>query len=192
MKRTLFTQGVKTILALTVAVQLANWAAAADYGKNKDQDKTQAGSATLSKKDIQFMTEVADGGLAEVRMGELAEQKGQSADVKQFGQRLVVDHGKANDELKQLASKKGVTLPTQVSNKHQKMIDKLASTSEFDKQFKSMAIKDHKKDIKQFEKAEKKCEDPDLRAWVTKTLPTLQEHLRTAEQLGATRTARTQ
>jgi putative membrane protein len=191
MKRTLFTQGLRTVLTLAVAVQLASWSLlAADYGKKKKDQS--AASTTLSKKDIQFMTEVADGGMAEVRMGELGQQKGQSGDVKQFAQRLVADHSKANDELKQLASKKGVTWPTQVSDKHQKTLDKLTSTSNFDKQFKEIAIKDHKKDIKEFEKAEKKCEDADLRSWITKTLPTLQEHLRMAEQLGVTRTATSQ
>jgi len=68
------------------------------------------------------------------------------------------------------------------------MLEKLFSASDFDKQFKDMAIKDHKKDIKEFERALKNTEDADLRAWIAKTLPNLQEHLRMAEQLGVTRT----
>jgi putative membrane protein len=189
MKRALlFTQTLKALVALAVAFQMANWTVtAADYGKGKD--KADAGSSTLTKKEISFINDAAQGGLMEVRMGELGQQKGQNPDLKQFAQRLVTDHSKANDELKQLASNKGVTLPTQLADKHQKMIDKLSNASDFDKQFKDMAVKDHKKDIKEFERAEKKCEDADLRAWITKTLPTLQEHLRMAEQLGVTRTA---
>src|SRR6185436_5915708 len=182
------TQTLKTLVVLTVAFQLASWSViAADKGKAKAESTT-----TLTKKEISFMIDAAEGGMAEMRMGDLAQQKGQSPEVKQFGQRLVTDHGKANDELKQLAQKKGVTLPSQMADKHQKAIDKLTSSSDFDKQFKDMAVKDHKKDIKEFEKAEKKCEDADLKAWITKTLPTLQEHLRMAEQLGVTRTAGTQ
>src|SRR5207245_4465562 len=129
----------------------------------------------------------AEGGLMEVRMGELAQQKGQSADVKSLGQRLVTDHQKANDELKQIASTKGVTVPAELPPKHQKMIDKLSSASDFDKQFKDMAVKDHKKDVKEFERVSKSAEDPDLKSWITKTLPTLKEHLRLAEQWAVTR-----
>ncbi|PYX62544.1 MAG: DUF305 domain-containing protein, partial [Acidobacteria bacterium] len=65
---------------------------------------------------------------------------------------------------------------------------KLSSASDFDKEFKTMAVKDHKKDIKEFERLSKSAEDADLKSWATKTLPTLQEHLRLAEQLGVTRT----
>jgi len=177
------------IIAMAVASQLANWtvfAAAHQYGK----DKEAQGSTTLSKKDVKFINDAAEGGLMEVRMGELAQQKGQSPDVKSFGQRLVTDHTKANEELKQLASGKGVTVPSQLDDKHQKMLDKLSNASDFDKTFKDMAIKDHKKDIKEFEKASKKCDDADLKAWIAKTLPTLQDHLSMAEQLGVARTAR--
>jgi putative membrane protein len=183
MKKTL-SQTLKMVVAMAIAIHWANWSLLADHSK----DKAESSSTTLSKKEVRFMTDTAAGGLMEVRMGELAQQKGQSPEVKQFAQRLVTDHGKANDELKQLASKKGVTLPTQVTDKHQNMLDKLSSASDFDKRFKEMAIKDHKKDVKEFEKAEKSCQDPDLRAWITKTLPALQEHLRMAEQLGEART----
>jgi len=68
------------------------------------------------------------------------------------------------------------------------MIDKLSSASDFDKSFKDAAVKDHKKDMKEFERLSKSAEDPDLKSWITKSLPTLQEHLRMAEQLGVTRT----
>ena len=185
-------RGLLRTLPITVALTIAlgSWSAmAADYGK-KDKSDINTTSTTLSKKETSFVSDAVLGGLAEVRMGELAKQKGQSADVKQFGERLAADHMKANDELKALASKKGITVPTQMSDKHQRTIDKLTSASDFDKEFKDMAIKDHKKDIKEFEKAEKKCEDPELKAWISKALPTLQEHLRMAEQLGPTRTAR--
>ena len=186
MKRGVITT-LKTLVALAVAFQLASWTVAgADYGKKAKVDTT---STTLNKKDIKFINDAAEGGMMEVRMGEIGKQKGLSADVKQFADRLVADHSKANDELKDLASKKGVTIPAMVDDKHQKMLDKLSNASDFDKQFKDMAVKDHKKDIKEFERAEKKCEDADLKAWITKTLPTLQDHLRMAENLGITRTA---
>ncbi len=175
------------IVTMAVASQLANWTVfAAEH--QSGADKAQA-STTLSKKDAKFINAAAEGGLMEVQMGELAQQKGQSADAKALGQRLITDHTKANDELKQLASGKGVTVPSALPDHQQKMVDKLSSASDFDKTFKDMAVKDHKKDIKEFEKASKKCDDADIKAWVTKTLPTLQEHLRMAEQLGVARTA---
>jgi putative membrane protein len=174
------------IVAIAVASQLANWTVfAAEHQSGKDQN----GSTTLSKKDVKFINDAAEGGLMEVRMGELGQQKGQSGDLKTFAQRLITDHTKANDELKQLASGKGVTVPSQLPDHHQKMLDKLSNASDFDKTFKEMAVKDHKKDIKEFEKASKKCDDADLKNWAAKTLPTLQEHLRMAEQLGVARTA---
>jgi putative membrane protein len=186
MKRGVITT-LKTLMALVVAFQLANWTvSAADYSKKAKADNT---STSLKKNEVKFINDAAEGGLMEVRMGELGKQKGQSADVKQFAERLIADHTKANNELKDLASKKGVTIPAELADKQQKMLDKLSNASDFDKQFKDMAVKDHKKDIKEFEKAEKKAEDGDLKAWVTKTLPTLQEHLRMAENLGVTRTA---
>ena len=177
----------KTLIALVVAFQLANWTASADlFGK---KDKNDNSSTTLSKHDVKFINDAAEGGLMEVRMGEIGKQKGQSPDVKQLADKLVADHSKANDELKDLASKKGVTIPTALPDKHQKMLDKLSNASNFDKEFKDMAVKDHKQDIKEFEKAEKKCDDADVRAFAAKTLPALQEHLRMAENLGVTRTA---
>ena len=180
------TRTLKLLIALAVASQLASWTMAAEkYGKS---DKQTQGTSNLSKKEVNFINDAAEGGMMEVQMGQLAQQKGQSPDVKSLGQRLVTDHQKASDELKQLASNKGITVPSQLPPKHQKMIDKLSSASDFDKTFKDMAVKDHKKDIKEFERLSKSAEDQDLKAWVTKTLPTLQEHLRMAEQLGVTRT----
>jgi putative membrane protein len=179
------TQWTKLLVTLAVTSQMATFVMAADHSA----DKAHA-NANLSKSDAKFINDAAEGGLMEVRMGELGQQKGESPDVKALAQRLVTDHTKANDELKQLASSKGVTVPMQLPEHHQKMIDKLSSSSTFDKTFKEMAVKDHKKDIKEFETALKKSNDTELKAWISKTLPTLQEHLRMAEQIGVTRTAR--
>ena len=189
------TQTLKLIVAVAVASQLSHWAVAAEQdtgtARASKHSQGQQGSTTLSKKEAKFINDAAEGGLMEVRMGELGQQKGQSADVKALAQKLVTDHSKANDELKQLASSKGVTAPTQLADKQQKQLDKLSNASDFDKSFKDMAVKDHKKDVKEFERAAKNCEDAELKAWIYRTLPTLQEHLRMAEQIGVTRTATT-
>jgi len=176
----------KLFLATAVASQMAVWSYAADH---KEPADAAHANANVSKADAKFINEVAEGGMMEVRMGELGQQKSQNPEVKALSQRLVTDHTKANDELKQLAASKGTTIPTQLSDHYQKALDKLSSASDFDKSFKEMAVKDHKNDIKEFEKALKKSNDTELKAWISKTLPTLQEHLRMAEQIGVTRTA---
>src|SRR6185369_12140995 len=91
---------------------------------------------------------------------------------------------KANDELKQLAATKGVTLPTAVSAEEQKDMDALSAKSgkDFDKAYIDDMVKDHEKDVAEFEKASKDARDADLKAWVTKTLPTLQGHLKMAKE----------
>ncbi|MBI2769804.1 MAG: DUF4142 domain-containing protein [Burkholderiales bacterium] len=143
-----------------------------------------AAQAAVSKDDQEFFNKAAGGGMFEVEAGRLAESKGTSAEVKAFGSMLVKDHGAANDELKALAATKGAMLPAAVPKEHQKELDKLAKSKDFDKDFiKSVGLKDHKKDIGLFEKTSKKADDPDVKAFAAKTLPTLKAHLGHAESL---------
>ena len=123
--------------------------------------------------------DAAIGGLMEVELGQLAAQKGTSEAVKQFGQRMVDDHGKANTELTSLAASKGITLPTSIDDKHRQDVTKLSAMSgaEFDRAYSKMMLKDHEKDVSEFEKQSTKGTDPDVKAFASKTLPTLQEHL---------------
>lgn len=139
----------------------------------------------LSAKDRDFMRMAAQGGLTEVRLGEIAEKQAASDGVKQFGQQMVQDHSKANDELKALAASKGVTLPTTPGAKNEKVIATLSKLSgvAFDKAYVSDMVKDHKEDVSEFAKAAKKCKDPDVKAWAQKTLPTLQMHLKHVQSL---------
>ena len=145
----------------------------------------QTGMANMSSQDRDFLTEAAMGGLMEVELGHVAAQKGTSDAVKQFGQRMVDDHSKANAELQTLASSKGITLPTALDEKHQKDVTKLSSMSgaEFDRAYSKMMLSDHTKDVAAFEKQSTKGGDPDLKAFASKTLPTLQEHLQLAKAL---------
>lgn len=142
-----------------------------------------ADNAALSKHDKEFIEKAAAGGMLEVQVGKLAESKAQDAEVKSFGSMLVTDHSAANDELKALAQKKGVTLPTDLPKKEQKTLDKLSKSKQFDKDFAHDGVQDHKHDIKEFEKASKDAKDPDVKAFAAKTLPTLQKHLQRAEEL---------
>ena len=140
--------------------------------------------SNLSAADKEFVMKAAIGGMAEVQMGQTASQKGQNADVKAFGARMVTDHGKANDELKQLATTKGLTLPSDVDAKHKKTADAIAAKNgkDFDKAYMTDMVRDHEEDVKEFEKESKSAQDADLRNWAAKTLPTLQDHLRMAKE----------
>ena len=133
--------------------------------------------------DRKFLTKAAAGGMTEVEMGKLAQTQAASDQVKQFGARMEADHGKANTELKTIASSKSVELPPSPPKKEMKMMDKLKTMSgaEFDRAYMSHMVSDHKKDIELFEKESKSGKDPQVKAFATKTLPTLREHLQMAQ-----------
>jgi putative membrane protein len=134
-----------------------------------------------------FMTEAAMGGIAEIEGGQLAAKKATMPQVKAFGQRMVQDHGKANEELKRIASAKGVQLPAQLNRKHRGDLDRLAKLSgaDFDREYMQHMVKDHKHDIAEFQKAAKDLKDAEIKQFASSTLPTLEEHLRLAEQAAA-------
>src|SRR6266705_6538774 len=126
----------------------------------------------LSAKDKTFMKKAAKGGTMEVAMGKLAEQNGQSDDVKSFGTRMVTDHGKANDELKQIASQKNVTLPAKEP--------KVSWSS--DKAYIDAMVKDHEKDLAEFQGEAQNGTDPDIKKFADDKAKMVQEHLDLAKQ----------
>ena len=132
---------------------------------------TSEGSS-LSAKDKTFMKKAEKGGMMEVTLGKLAEQNGQSEDVKSFGKRMVTDHSKANDELKSIASKKGVQLP---SKEHS---GKWTS----DKAYMDMMVKDHEKDLAEFKEEASSGSDPDVKKFADDTAKVIQEHLDLAKE----------
>ena len=142
-----------------------------------------AASDKLAASDRKFLEKAAQGGIAEVELGKLATQKAQSDDVKKFGQKMVDDHSKANDQLKQLASQKGVTLPTTMDRSSQKEYDRLSklSGSDFDQEYMKHMVSDHKKDVSEFKSEASKAKDADLKQWAQTTLPVLEEHLKLAQ-----------
>jgi putative membrane protein len=143
------------------------------------------GKMTADKKvnDEHFVMEAAQGGMAEVELGKLAADKAASSEVKKFGQRMADDHGKANDELKTLAQSKNITLPTAIDAKHKATIDRLSKMSgeAFDRAYMQDMLKDHQKDVAAFRTESKTGKDADVKAWASKTLPTLEEHLKLAQ-----------
>ncbi|HYD48596.1 MAG TPA: DUF4142 domain-containing protein [Terriglobales bacterium] len=135
-----------------------------------------------------FATKAAQGGMAEVELGKLGAKKAQSAEVKQFAQRMITDHNKANSQLEALASKEGVDLPKDVGAEHKAAIDRLEGLSgdEFDRAFAAQMVADHEKTVKLFRDASQASSvDEDLRQFAKKTLPTLEHHKQEADELNS-------
>ena len=143
-------------------------------------------SSKLQRTDRNFITKAAAGGRAEVELGQLAQGKASSDAVKQFGQRMVEDHGAANQELMQLAENKGMQLDDKTS-KPDRLLTRLSKLqgSEFDREYVKAMVKDHKQDVAEFRRMHSGAVDPNLKAWVDKTLPTLEDHLKTIEGIQA-------
>jgi putative membrane protein len=151
-------------------------------------DTSATGSAnrvSLPSSDADFVQKAAIGGMAEVEMGNLANQRAASDDVKQFGQRMVQDHTKINQDLQRLASSKGVTLPSALDDKHRNTVDRLSKLNgkDFDREYMHEMVRDHKEDVAEFQREAESAQDPDVKAFATNYLPTLQDHLRMAEEI---------
>jgi putative membrane protein len=148
--------------------------------------KMNHGSGSMTS-DMKFAMEAAVGGMEEVQLGQLAAQKGASDEVKQFGQHMVDDHTKANEDLMQVASGKSWTLPAALDAKHQADVQKLSAMSgeAFDREYVKMMVKDHKKDVADFQKESMHGADADVKSFATRTLPTLQEHLQMIQRIDA-------
>ena len=148
------------------------------------QNSTPPDSAT-----VMFMTKAASGGVMEVQLGQIAQDQAQNQRVKDFGAMMVRDHGKANDELKSIASAKNVTLSDSLMPEHKKHVSEMRSKkgSAFDRAYMSMMVKDHQKDVQEFEKASNNISDGEVKAFATRTLPVLRTHLDSATAINKSR-----
>jgi len=146
-----------------------------------------AQAARGSDSDQQFLMQAASSGMAEVQLGQLTTERAASAEVKQFGQRMVADHTKANTELLTLAQAKNIPVATEADPKHKAMADKLAALHgvAFDREYMAGQVADHEEAVTLFTTAAKESHDAEVKAWAAKTLPTLQEHLQMARALAA-------
>ncbi|MER2997290.1 DUF4142 domain-containing protein [Pontibacter populi] len=133
----------------------------------------------------EFMTEAASGGMMEVELGKMAQEKAQHADVKSFAQMMVTDHTKANDELKVLAGTKSIVLPDSMSKDHMDHITELRDKTgaDFDNAYMDLMVEDHEEDVKEFEEAVNELQDPEAKAFASKTLTTLRKHHERAKQI---------
>ena len=168
----IFTVGVATALAVTSAIS---------FGAEKEK----SGAAGKSSADATFIKKAANGGMTEVELGKIAAKNGQKDDVKSFGERMVKDHGKANDDLKSVASKMNVDVPDKVNAKHQATIDKFSKMSgeSFDAAYVKEMVKDHKKDIAEFERAQGEVKNEDLKKFISDTVPVMKEHLEMVQKM---------
>ncbi|GAB3523258.1 DUF4142 domain-containing protein, partial [Emticicia fontis] len=141
--------------------------------------------ASAQKDDAELVVDLAGGGMFEVELAKVAVKKATSSEVKKFAQMMIDDHSKANDELKTLASNKNIVLPTTLPDAHQKTLNEVSEKSgkDFDKKYMDEMVDDHKKDIDKFQKLADKGNDADLKAFASKTLPTLNHHKEEAERI---------
>ena len=164
-------------MTLSLAAFLVGlWASAADVTENHGQ---------LSENDYKFAKAAASGGILEVNLGKIAVGKSTNTDVQQFAQRMVTDHGKAGQNLAEIATHKGATLPSEPTSVQQKEFDVVSklSGSEFDKAYIAFMVRAHKADEKEFKKASDTADDADLKAFDSTTLTMVEDHLRMAMDL---------
>lgn len=177
------------VISFGTALSLAP--AVAQQSQDKDPNGTamssKSGSDTSGARsaDKMFVKKAAEGGLAEVELGQLATQKASSDEVKKFGQRMVDDHTKANDQLKQVAAQEKIDLPTEPNAKDKAtkaQLEKL-SGEQFDRAYMKHMVIDHQKDVSEFARESKTGKNDAVKNFAQQTLPTLREHLKEAQKI---------
>ncbi|RYZ00809.1 MAG: DUF4142 domain-containing protein [Chitinophagaceae bacterium] len=146
---------------------------------------TTTSGTPLNEADQAFVRKAAMGGVMEVQAGQMAQQNGAHDRVKAFGSMMVNDHTNANNELKALATSRGLMLSDSLDSKmqqHMTAMQKMQGKA-FDKHYMDMMVNDHNKDVAEFEKAASSANDPDLKAWAAKTLPVLKMHQDSAKAI---------
>ncbi len=147
--------------------------------KDTSKNVSATGGIAVDADDAKFVTTAANDGMAEVDAGKMAQQKASNPRVKSFADMMVTDHTKAGNELAVIAKTKNITLPAAPDADAQKMADDLGKKSgkDFDKAYVKGMVEGHEKAVQLFTDASNNCKDADLKAFATKTLPTLKMHL---------------
>lgn len=147
----------------------------------KDTSATmgEVGGIQVLAEDAEFATKAAISGLAEVELGKLAVKKASNSQIKTFANTMITDHGKASDELKEIAMSKNISLPTVLDENYQKKWDDLNTKNgkDFDKKYASLMVDEHQKDLDIMEKQAREGVDPELKAFAAKNAPILKSHL---------------
>jgi putative membrane protein len=139
----------------------------------------------LSQKDLDFIKNAAMGGMTEVELGKIAEQKAHSPDVKSFGARMVHDHSRANEQLATIAKKRGAAVPQQLDTEHTQMRERLTKMQgeAFDRSYIRMMVVDHDKDIKAFRQEAQLGHDRELKRFARETLAMVEQHDKLAHDI---------
>ena len=164
------------IYGISLALCVSSSAWAADTGR----------SGQLPSIDMKFVNNAMEGGRTEVQLGQMASEKATSPMVREFGQRMAVDHQKGNEELNRILTEKGITIPASTT-KTTRMSDRLQNLNgaDFDRAYMKDAVKDHKKDLAEFKNEAANGRDPEIRTFAAQTVPVLEEHLQMAQQAQA-------
>lgn len=180
-------KGVKLTAAfLTVGAFVSLGYAAVAQQSPTTTDQTTQRTANLNAQDRQFLIQAAQGGMAEVRLGQLAAQRAVNASVKQYGQHMVQQHTQANNELMQLAAQKGVTLPNDVNAQQKAMRARLGQIPgrRFDTTYiREAGVKAHTQQRDLFQREISYGQDPDVKAFAARVLPTVRDHLQMASSM---------
>ena len=193
MKKLLF---LNTILAASIGLAGCNGTATntatannanAVLVNNNTANMMNANKDMMGDNSTSFMYKAAQGGMAEVKMGEMAASKAKDPAVKQFGQRMVTDHSKANNDLKAVAAKENVSLPPDANTEQKETMDKLSKLSgaDFDKEYVKTMVEDHEKDVADFQKQADFGTTADVKDFAAKTLPVLKTHLEMIKDIQA-------
>lgn len=183
--------GFVTLVGCTTGSQSGNVPAGtqseAETAAMSGNTAAQGGTGSVNAQDRTFVTTAASSGLMEVETGQLASQKGASAEVKSFGQQMVTDHSRANERLMTLARNKGMSPPAQMNAQHRQQTQRLSGLSgaEFDRAYITQMVQAHQQDVALFEQQSRNGGDPDLRAFAQETLPTLRQHLEMAQNMAS-------
>lgn len=180
---------MKFTTALATAMGLA-LAASPLVAQDKKSEKSESSSKTsqtdkVSKSAQTFVTKAASGGMLEVETSKLAADKGKRDDVKSFAQKMVSDHSKANADLESLAQRIGAKVPDKLEQNHQAQVEKLKKVDQggFDQAYIAIQVEAHKEAVSLFQNYAKSGDQADLKQFAEKTLPTLQEHQKMAQEL---------
>jgi putative membrane protein len=144
-----------------------------------------AAAASVSSMDSQFATKAVQAGMAEVKLGKLAQDNGSSQAVKDFGTQMVTDHTQAGDELKEIASRKGLNLPGGPNGNQEATYNRLAKLSgaQFDRAYANVMVQDHLSAVADFRKESQTGQDSDIKSFAGKTLPALEHHLQMSRDI---------
>jgi putative membrane protein len=193
---------LSAVAALFAAINGQAQTPATDTGKPGANSPTTVGQATatapaatgsgsgvpssLSKSDQKIIKDMALANMAEVEAGRMAQGKSNNEQVRTFAQQMIDDHGKALDDIKQLAQAKGVALPSELDTVHKRMAERMVAQSgeAFDRAYLDRAgVYDHKKTHDMLRKAQSRAKDPELKALVARILPVVEQHMAAVQQL---------